>query len=165
MEIQDLGAIGEFVSALAVVMTLAYLSVQVRDQNRESRIRTVQDLIHSWNERLRSSIEVPDVTDIFARGSVSYINLELKDQPRFAAILGRMTRIFEGLYIQNIEGRIDCDLWVGIENSIVDLYSQPGCKELWATRSHWYSTKFVKFLSEQIDKEHVAELIPTGNLA
>jgi len=164
MDIQDLGAIGELVSSIAVVATLAYLAIQIRDQNRETRVQTIQDLMQSWNEMLGSYIDIPDVTDIFKRGSKSYINLDPKDQPRFAAIMGRMHRIFEGIYLQKIEGRINDDLWNGIENSIHEIFSQPGCHEWWNTRSHWYSTKYVAFMNLKIADGHEFPLFPSDNL-
>ena len=163
MTIMELGALGEFVGAIAVVLTLAYLAIQIRDQNRESRTRIIQDLIRGWNEILGSYIDIAEVADIFRRGSVSYIKLDPKDQPRFAAILGRMSRIFEGLYLQKIEGGINDDLWAGIDNSIHDIYAQPGSQEWWQLRSHWYSIKFRAFVNLKIDEGRQVSLYPPEN--
>ncbi len=40
--IQDLGAIGEFVSAFAVVVTLIYLALQVRQSTVQARLTSIQ---------------------------------------------------------------------------------------------------------------------------
>ena len=51
MTIQDWGAIGELVGALAVIVTLAYLAAQIRyariataDQNRQSRVAAILEI-------------------------------------------------------------------------------------------------------------------------
>ena len=41
-----LGSIGEIVGAIAVVSTLAYLSVQIRQGTKAARIQTAHDTFH-----------------------------------------------------------------------------------------------------------------------
>jgi hypothetical protein len=66
MTIQDLGAIGEFVSAFAILITLAYLAIQVRyariatiDKNRESRVTGIIQI----NSRLANNRDLRQAFD------------------------------------------------------------------------------------------------------
>jgi len=45
MTIQDWAAVAEIVGGIAVVLTLVYLSLQIRDSNRETRAITLQSVI------------------------------------------------------------------------------------------------------------------------
>ena len=45
MTIQDLGALGELVAAVAVVITLAYLTIQVRQVNSLARAQARQSMV------------------------------------------------------------------------------------------------------------------------
>ena len=45
-----IGAVGEIVGAAAVVLTLLYLALQVRGQNRQSRSMSAKELVREMNE-------------------------------------------------------------------------------------------------------------------
>jgi hypothetical protein len=47
---QLLSNYGEFISALAVVATLAYLSIQVRQQNLESQAKSVHEILGGFRD-------------------------------------------------------------------------------------------------------------------
>ena len=49
MTIQDLGALGELVAAVVMVITLAYLTVQVRQGNAIARAQTRQSMMEEWS--------------------------------------------------------------------------------------------------------------------
>ena len=63
---QLLGNYGEFVGAIAVVTTLAYLAIQVRQQNLESRAKSLHEIL--WGFR--------DAQAVFAdaEGDISWKN-------------------------------------------------------------------------------------------
>ena len=54
MTIQDLGSVGEFVAAIATLVTLAYLSFQIRQSTKVARAQLTKDLFsrfassHLW---------------------------------------------------------------------------------------------------------------------
>ena len=69
MTIQDLGAIGELVSAVAIIVTLAYLAMQIKyariatvDRNRESRVTGILTI----NNRLANN---PDLRQAFDKAT------------------------------------------------------------------------------------------------
>ena len=45
-----IGAIGENVGALGVILSLIYLASQIRMQNRESRLAAATEWTNQWNE-------------------------------------------------------------------------------------------------------------------
>jgi hypothetical protein len=47
MSLQDWAAVGEIVGAIAVVVTLIYLAVQIRNGNRATRVATIQSALES----------------------------------------------------------------------------------------------------------------------
>ena len=48
MDIMELGAIGELVGGVAVIATLVYLAIQVRQSNANTRAGARQELIQTW---------------------------------------------------------------------------------------------------------------------
>ena len=74
--IQDLGAIGEFVGALGVVITLGYLAYQIRQNTTQSKQNTltgkaaaVNASSRSLRETRRSIFESEEMAEIFELGN------------------------------------------------------------------------------------------------
>ena len=74
--IQDLGAIGEFVGALGVVITLGYLAYQIRQNTTQSKQNTLTAKAAAVNasnpslrETRRSIFESEEMAEIFELGN------------------------------------------------------------------------------------------------
>ncbi|MFT7651927.1 MAG: hypothetical protein ACI9ON_002004 [Limisphaerales bacterium] len=79
MTIQDLGSIGELVSAIAILITLVYLAVQVKyarmatvDRNRETRVNGIIEI----NNRLANN---PDLRQAFDKTTGDEWKIMLQD--------------------------------------------------------------------------------------
>lgn len=58
------GAVGEIVGALAVVVSLVYLACQIRIQNRESRAASAHQVIEGYRSSI-SALHEPEMADIW----------------------------------------------------------------------------------------------------
>lgn len=67
MSIQDWGAIGELVGALAVVATLIYLSIQIKISIRTQRAQTQQQLADGRRELLRMMFDFPTLREAWKK--------------------------------------------------------------------------------------------------
>ena len=89
MEIsQVLGNVGEFVGAIAVVATLLYLAVQVRDAGRSSKFAAVQAnraTRIAWFSSLRDSSHLPAIHAKVLAGEALEAEDELRLLPHYAA--------------------------------------------------------------------------------
>jgi len=61
MTLANFGIIAEIVSAIAVVLTLAYLTLQVSHANKLARMQTRERMVQMTAEELRIQIEVPEL--------------------------------------------------------------------------------------------------------
>ena len=52
-----IGAVGEIVGALAVVVSLVYLAVQIRSQNKESRMAAMHEFSAGYRDTLATIAE------------------------------------------------------------------------------------------------------------
>ena len=59
MNFEALGNIGDFVGGLGVVVTLAYLAVQIRQNTATTRVQTVQHLLTTNSESINSMVGSP----------------------------------------------------------------------------------------------------------
>ena len=85
MQWEAIGAIGELAGAVAVVVTLIYLSAQIRQNNRnlqEATSSTINQGLMSINGRLSTD---PEFSDIVLRGRADPDSLEEVEFERFRA--------------------------------------------------------------------------------
>ena len=73
-----LGAIGELVGAVAVVATLAYLAVQIRQSNKLSRATAVQIVSQQNLEFLGMLATNPDLRELWTKGAEDYDKLDAR---------------------------------------------------------------------------------------
>ena len=105
MNIMELGALGEFVGSIGVIVTLAYVAVQIR-QNTQSvrvnnrRIETDRNIAHT-----RFAIATPGLMSIYRRGQEDPSDLTPDEYLVFASYHYSMVLDFEEKYLlQEQEG-------------------------------------------------------------
>ena len=67
MTLEDLGNLGEFVGAIAVVITLVYLSIQIRHNTRMMRHQILRSRHDALNQTYREVYSVPGLSDLLTR--------------------------------------------------------------------------------------------------
>jgi hypothetical protein len=121
-----LGAIAELLGAIAVVATLAYLSVQLR-QNTAS-VRTSSAAAHS--EAMRSlNIAVAqdaELVRLYWAGLANRAALTDEDRRRFDFLIGATTQGMEQMWRFHEEGVIDDGAWLGQQAALSWMAHEPG---------------------------------------
>ena len=146
-----IGAIGEIVGALGVILSLVYLASQIRSQNAESRLSAVTEWTNQWNEWTASFADHPQLSELWVKGTGDFDSLDQVEVVQYAAHLGRFFRIAEGMHRQYSQGRLEARAWRGLARTLEDIALLPGVKTWWAKRKHWYSDEFIVFVQPFID--------------
>ena len=130
MNWEALGAIAELLGALAVFLTLAYLTIQVRQnskaldlQNQFSAAQIMQsrtDTVMSLNSTVLSS---PENLEAMAMATVTpeILNpdeMNPVERRRYALLLNMSRSLFENVYEQYRQGFLTEDFYQGIEQNI-----------------------------------------------
>ena len=92
MDIMELGAIGELVGGVAVIGSLIYVGLQVRQSNHQNSSESTRALMLAYNGVLKELSE-SSFADLFRRGSYDYAALPRTDQTRLSSWLERTWRI------------------------------------------------------------------------
>ena len=108
MSIELWVAVGELVGAIAVVVTLIYLAVQIRHSNREARSATLQSALNSEMDMLTVMIDNAAVWDKVVLGAP----LEEGEETRKGVLLyGLLMTETENRFHQYELGYLDVDAW------------------------------------------------------
>ena len=147
--LETLGNLGDFVGGLAVVVTLAYLAVQVRQNTRQlertgamSKAATYQGLtalIVEGNARISTS---RDFAELRVRGREALGNLDEVDQHRFLVSMSSVFRIMENLFQQNTAGLLTDEQYSSWQHMLRTHLSFPGTRDAWSQISPAFSAAF-----------------------
>ena len=164
MNWEMLSAIGQVVAAIGVILSLIYLAVQIREQNKERRRAGINILTAQWSELVRTAQEHREFAVLFLQGMQCFKDLDAPDKLRFSAFFTRYTRNCEGMFIYYRDGALEKALWNEVERTMNDYFAYPGVREWWTTRKHWLTDDFCAVVEEIIAKNPEPKLYTTYNL-
>jgi hypothetical protein len=147
MNWEAIGAIGEIVGALAVVVSLIYLATQIRVQNREARIAAVHDVVMGQRQSMQLFLE-PGMAKDFLTVLSDFDGAEPSQRLRFTMLVMDVWKLSQDAYLQNLEGRIDDGVWNGFNLQLADLMSNKPCWLVWESRKHQFDHRFQRFMHD-----------------
>ena len=150
MSIQDWAAIGEMVGAIAVVVSLIYVGVQLRQNTRATRVSTSQAFIQIHGGEADPIVREPAFRDIYWRGLAGASNLQGSELAAFGAWTGSTIRAWESFYFQWKAGAFEDPIWSGWNQQFLDLFGYPGVQEVWTIRRHHFSEEFREFVGREL---------------
>src|SRR5262245_15999190 len=123
---EAIGAIGQIVGALAVVVSLIYLAREIRTNARSARVASLHD-VNRW---LGELVEHPHLAELYYRGIQDFQPLKDGDLVRFSALMYQLFDIFRKLYFQQLDGHLEPRLSGPTEVVMRDINAYPGVQGL-----------------------------------
>ena len=145
-----LGAIAELAAAAAVIATLIYLSQQIRQTAKESRLSAIHDISTAYNAWIQSVAASRDLSRIWDEGLINFEQLQHEDRVRFLLITGSITRILNDAYSQYSSGRMEKLDWEVYENVINLAVGSSGFKEYISQREAQHTPEFGLIIKEKM---------------
>lgn len=129
---EAVGAIGEILGAIAVVVTLIYLAGQLRQNSLQIRLASSQTAGQNYSGNIISVLSDPDKLDVFRRGLQSVLDLSPDDQARFHALMLGFHTSFEHNVRLYREGVIEKSLFDSWAEDWVRVLKCPGAVQWWS---------------------------------
>ncbi len=121
MTIQDWGAIGELVGGVAVIVTLIYLALQVRQNTRQfsrtveaTQLAAFERNVESGNRIRELLLLHPDLIALLLKGYDSYKELDTSEKVRFGMLLRNIFSAAQGAYVRQLSVEHDPRAFEGI---------------------------------------------------
>jgi hypothetical protein len=143
-----IGAIGQIVGALAVVISLIYLASEVRRNTRATQLAAMRSMHDAFNRWIQQISGNPDLSELYYRGIHDFDSLEGAEFVRFSTLMNQLFRTVEEMYYLQAAGHLAKGLWHGWEAAHREFNAYPGVQAWWRLRSHWFSDEFVKFVDQ-----------------
>ncbi len=150
MTLQDLGNIGEFVAAIAVIVSLLYLATQIRQNSRLLRSGAFQAAAQQAAQSLGLLAGNPHVAKVLRVARESYEDLDEDEKLQAHALFMQTFAGYEALYYQYRDGAIDPDLWEGRRKMMLILLAVPGYAAWWRLWRHVFGQQFQDYIQREL---------------
>lgn len=152
MTFNELGNIGEFVSSIAVLISLIYLAIQVRKSAEAAQTSTYHSIVSDFGQMNQVMAAEPDLSFLYVTALESFADLEPSEKARISQLFYLTFRSFENMFYQRKKGYLEDDVWIGWKKLMVSYFQRPGFQIWWSMRRDVFSQSFVEFL-EHAERE------------
>jgi hypothetical protein len=155
MSLEQISFAAQVVSAIAIIASLIFVGMQVRQATAAVRNSSSQAHSAIYTQIVSTIIENADFASIWRRGLTEPSALDEDEWVRFVAYASALFRFYESSRVQWLHEQLNEEHWQTIEGQIKTLGSHPGIQAWWKIRGHWHSSAFVTWfegldLSNQI---------------
>ena len=147
-----LGNIGDFVGGIAVIVTLIYLAVQVRQNTRSTRLASMQSAMLAAQNIGMLPAQDRDLARVVRVGLATPDELDDDELQQFRYFLMSMLRVHEDMFVQHRAGVVDDETWMARSSSLRTIFSMPGGRKVWDA-STAYREDFRTWMESELDRE------------
>jgi len=152
MALDQLGSIGSIISGIAVVISLIYLAIQIRQNTEAGRTSTYQSIVSDFGTMNNNLAGNPELSHMFVDALENYHEFNDQEKARISQMFFQIFRMFENMFYQQKKGYLDQDLWIGWKRLMLTYFARPGFQTWWEHRRVVYAEPFVQFLeTEKLD--------------
>jgi len=153
--------IAEVIGTIAVVISLGYVALQIRQNTNATRVASAQNLVTvSTNAHFLMASD-NDLAKILQKGLYDPDALEDYEQLKMNSLfLGGYVQ-YDFAYRQYIKGQLEPDTWERMEFEMLLFIQMPGGAKWWEQDKSRLSPQFVTFIEDKLSKFQMPGTIPT----
>ena len=145
MSIMELGAMGEFLGSIGVIVTLIYLATQIRQNTKVARADMSKDLMLTSRSAIWDLAANPELAEIHAevRG------LGESDNARHTSFLQSFFRLYEIAFTLHTEGLLDDGIYKSYVEMIREFARSRYFDAYWEQSQTFFQQDFRLYVEEQ----------------
>jgi len=163
MNWQAIGAVSEIIGALGVIVSLAYLAFQIRqntkqlEQNeRTSMAAAVSVSATNYRENRKFIYTSPEVSELCFKGMADPESLNELERYRFRLLISNMVDAHLDMYVQTVLAGFSPETWATQGRRVIHrVLSTPGGRWFWKHFGSDYSDEFRR------EVDHILDSRPT----
>jgi len=133
--LQDWGSIGELVGGVAVIVTLIYLAVQLRQYALGINSATFHAIMQGFNQLNTMFVRDPALADVYSRGMADPASLSSAERYQFVWLTRCYVNIYENLYQQFARGACPEAYWIRYARELKQTLDSPGGRQFRTTNT------------------------------
>ena len=160
MTLDQIVAISQAVAALGVILSLAFLAVQLRQNTMAVRSSSIQNLVQSLSDTAQVNVDNEYLVPIMIKASTDPHGLTEEERARLHFWFIMSIRRFEGVYFQRKLGLVDSAIIDGFERSHLSIIASKSGRAWWAQGKKIFNSGFVEYIDSRLDEGDLADLHP-----
>ena len=161
MNWEAINAVSQFVSSIAVVLSVLYLGIQVHRSTRVAKVAAQDAAASAVRDVTNTFMENAEMSRIWGTGLEDLNKLSAEDQARFFHATHQFLKALETIHFHYLNGLMDKQLWLGWQELLRHYIAAPGITQYWNVRSQLFSARFREFVNRL---EPVRDRRTVGNL-
>ncbi len=146
MSLGEWASIASLVSAVALVVSVIYVSIQIRNNTRAVRATAFQQVVDSFAGISLEIAKDRNLVDLYLRGSQDFASLSDVERTQYSLMLLSFLRRAENVFFQTEIHLLQSDHWSGIRDSIKAIVDPPGARECWSVINCHLNPEFRAFI-------------------
>jgi hypothetical protein len=158
MLLEQLGRLAEIVSAIAIVVTLLYLSIQIRDAARASKSAAVTDATTAMQAFYLELGSNPAAAKLFLDGLTFPETLSREEQYQFLMMMHSFFLGVQRCFFLAQVGTLDVGLRDSIGTALHAANDLPGMHLYWRQRKRYFQPEFIEWVEAIFAREPYTEM-------
>ena len=157
MSIQEWAALAEIIGAVAVVASLIYLAVQIRQNTHQISMSLKSMELAAFERNVESGIRIreifilnPEILELYALGGESYADLDEGDKLRFDMVLRNVFSALQGAYVRQQTFGNDPTNFAGSERTLDRLIKSPGIRDWLSQNNPDWRPQFAALVQQRV---------------
>lgn len=143
LTLTEYAQIAEVVAAVAVVVSLVYVGIGLRDNTAAVRSASVQAITTTSQNGLIAESTSADLSRIRRIGDEDPEELDVDEARRYQTMYRQIWLSFQNVYFQRDLGTVGADLWGTYERIICTQFAQAGVRITWDDHASVLDPEFV----------------------
>ncbi len=149
MNWEAIGAIGELIGAVGVIVSLVYLATQIRhssrlmgEHSRALRVAAIDQIAAGFSRFRDPLIRDPAIAALWLKGTKDYGSLDEVELVRCSRLFQELFFGHQNVYARYKEGAASEGLWLDHRDAIIANLRMPGIRAWWADVHMIYADDF-----------------------
>jgi len=158
MKLSEWASIAEIIGAVAVVVSLLYVGLQVNDNTSAIRSTAANDAtvtMQAWYLEMGSNRQA---SDVWFNAMTSAEPLSTNDEFQFMMSMHSVLLGMQNSFLLSQEGTIDAEFREALTIAIVAVKDLPGMKRFWRQRRHFFHSDFAEYVEDQLAQDGIETL-------
>lgn len=151
MSLEHIYYLSESIAALAVVASLLFVALEVRNSNRESRHRAGEETYQKFRAVQLEVAGNADLARIWVNGVHDFSSFEPLDKARFLLVTNVFFKNWESVFLAYADRRLSREHFESTQIMAEDLLGYPGIRAAWSARKKYFHQTFRAHVDANID--------------
>jgi hypothetical protein len=157
MTLEDLGNLGDFLGGVAVLVTLLYLALQVRQNTIALRTASRQEIVSGIRQNMQLNFR-PGVSEAVNIGLRRYPDLPFEQRALFVSYGNDLALFFQGVFALHESGTLEEETYRSYLDYFASWLATPGGRALWADLSKMFTPRMVAAVDARLARGGLLDL-------